>query len=116
MNHDPNKIMNGMQEKNRLLTAKNDEYIKLSEKFASAKRDYNVAYASKVTELKIAGTPITIIKDLVKGDKTVAEMGYEMDIADGVLKACRESMADIRVAIDAYRSLLSWLKTELERT
>jgi len=112
----PTELMKGMQEKNRLLTAKNQEYIDLSEKHAATKRNYNVAYAAKVVELKIDGQPITIIKDLVKGDKIVAEMGYEMDIAEGVLKACRESMADIRAAIDAYRSLLSWLKTELERT
>ncbi len=110
----PSELMKGMQEKNRLLTAKNDDYIELSEKYAATKRDYNVAYAAKVTELKISGQPITIIKDLVKGDKIVAEMGYEMDIAEGVLKACRESMADIRAALDSYRSLLTWLRAELQ--
>ena len=114
MNHDPNKIMNGMQEKNRLLTAKNDEYVNLSESFAGYKKDYHIAYAKKVLELKEAGTPITIIKDLVKGDKHVAEMCYTMDVAEGVLKACKESMADIRAALDSYRSILTWLRAEIQ--
>ena len=112
MNHDPNKIMNGMQEKNRLLTAKNDEYGGLLEKHAAAKRDYHIAYAKKVLKLKESGTPITIIKDLVKGDKHVAESCYKMDVDDGVAKACKESMADIRAALDSYRSILAWIKAE----
>jgi len=110
----PQEIMDGMQSKNRLLTAKNDEYIKLSEKYADAKRRYNISYATEVVKLRIEGTPITIIKDLVKGDKFVSDMGYEMDIAEGVLKACKESMADIRAALDSYRSLLTWLRAELQ--
>ena len=103
-----------MQSKNRLLTAKNDEYIELSEKYAEAKRKYNIAYATEVTKLRIEGTPITVIKDLVKGDKFVADIGYKMDIAEGILKACKESMADIRAALDSYRSLLTWLRAELQ--
>jgi len=111
----PQEIMDGMANKNRLLTAKNQEYIELTEKYANAKQKYNMAYATEVTKHRIEGTPITVIKDLVKGDKFVAEIGYEMDIAEGVLKACKESMADIRAALDSYRSLLAWLKAEMMR-
>ena len=110
----PAEIMAGMQKKNRLLTAKNDEYIVLSERFAEAKRNYHIAYAKKVLELKEAGNPITIIKEIVNGDKHVAELRYQMDVGDGIMKACKESMADIRAAIDSYRSILTWLRTELQ--
>ncbi len=114
MNHDPNAIMNGMAEKNRLLSAKNDEYTTLSEKFAAAKRDYHIAAADKVIELKKESHPVTIINDLVKGDKQVAELRYKKDVAEGVMKACKESMADIRAALDSYRSILTWLRSEKE--
>ncbi len=110
----PQEIMTGMQQKNRLLTAKNDEYRKLYEKYAAAKQEYLMGYAIKITTLKIDGTPVTTIKELAKGDKNVAKLGYDMDIAEGVLKACRESMADIRAALDSYRSLLTWLRAELQ--
>jgi len=83
----PQEIMTGMQQKNRLLTAKNDEYLELSEKYAVAKREYLMGYAIKITTLKLDGTAITVIKELAKGDKSVAKLGYNMDIAEGVLKA-----------------------------
>ena len=110
----PSEIMNGMAEKNRLLTSKNDEYIVLSERSAESKRNYHIAYAKKVLELKEAGNPITLIKEIVNGDKYVAELRYQMDVGDGIMKACKESMADIRAALDSYRSLLTWLRAELQ--
>ena len=41
---------------------------------------------------------------------------YDLDIADGVMKACMGSIRDIRTSIDTYRSLLAWLKAELLRS
>jgi len=110
----PQQVMDGMSQKNQLLTSKNTEYTELSEKYASAKRDYNIGYAKKVIELKTAGNPTTIIKELVKGDKIIANLGYQMDVSEGVMKACRESMSDIRAALDSYRSLLTWMRAELQ--
>jgi len=106
----------GMGKKNRLLTAKNDEYVVLSETFAEAKKQYHIAYAKKVLELKEAGNPITIIKEIVNGDRTVAGLRYAMDVAEGIMRACKESMADARSAIDSYRSILAWRKAEMLRT
>ena len=57
-----------------------------------------------------------MIRDLAKGDSVVAKLGYEHDIAEGVLMACRERIKDIRTGIDTYRSLLAWQKAELMRT
>ena len=110
----PQGIMDGLQEKNRQLTMKNDELAELYKSLAEAEREYNVAYAKKVTILRIDGEPVTLAKDLAKGDKVIADLFYKMRIAEGVLNACREKIKDIRSAIDTYRSLLSWLKAELE--
>lgn len=110
----PQQIMDGLQEKNRQLTSKNDELSELYEKLAEAERQYNIAYAQKVTTLRMDGEPITLAKDLAKGDKVIADLFYKMRIAEGVLNACREKIKDLRSAIDTYRSLLSWLKAELE--
>lgn len=110
----PQSIMDGLQEKNRQLTMKNDELKELSEKHAEAKKDHLIALAQKITALKIEGQSVTLMKDLAKGDKIVAGMGYDVDVAFGVRDACKEKIADLRTAIDTYRSLLSWLKAELE--
>ena len=110
----PQQIMDGMAEKNRMLSMKNDELSELYIKYAEAEREYNVAYAVEITRLRIVGEPITISKDLAKGDKVVSGLFYKMRIAEGVLNACREKIKDLRLSIDTYRSLLSWLKAEFE--
>lgn len=112
----PQQIMDGLAEKNRLLTAKNDEYITLVEKRAQAERAYNLSVARVTLEHKAEGQSITLIDKLVKGDKTVADLKYELDVAEGVEKACVQSIKALMGAIDTYRSLLSWQKAEYLRT
>jgi len=108
----PTEIMNVLQSKNRLLTDKNDEYIKLAEKRAAAERDYNVSFAQVMLTMKTAGTAVTIIRDLVKGDKAVSRLKFDYEVAMAIEKACLESMKDIREAIGAARSILTWLREE----
>jgi hypothetical protein len=110
----PSEIMRGMSEKNRLLSQKNDEYIELSEKCAECERSYNIALAQKITQLKINGQPATLIPTLAKGDKGVADLKFEYDVSEGMRRACLNVLANLRSQVDSYRSLLSWLKAELQ--
>ena len=114
--NNPQEIINEMSKKNLLLQSKNDELLILSEKKAQAERAYNVAMATETLKLKETGHPITIITTLCKGNKTVSDLKYALDVADGILRACQESMRDIRSAIDTYRSILSWMKEELQKS
>lgn len=109
----PQSVMDGMAKKNRLLSVKNDELAELTEKKAAAERDYNIAYAKEVMNLKLEGEKITLIPSIAKGNKMVAEFKYKADIADGVYVACREKIKDSRVQVDSYRSLLTWMRAEL---
>ena len=111
----PQEIMDGMANKNRQLTTKNIEYLELSEKLAQAKRDYNISKAQKTLSMKSEGHAATLIPTLVSGDRAVAELCYKADVAEGVYRACFESIKDIRSAIDSYRSLLTWMREELHR-
>ena len=108
----PSQIMKVLQEKNLLLTQKNDEYLELAEKRAEAERNYHISYRQEMLKMKSEGTPVTIIKDLVKGVKVVADLKFKFDVAGAVEKACLESMKDIREAIGAARSILTWLREE----
>lgn len=110
----PAEIMAGMAEKNRQLSMKNDEYVKLVEKRAQAERAYNMGAADKTMRLKADGNSITLISTLVKGDETVSRLKLDFDIALGIERACLESIKGIRSAIDTYRSLLAWLKAEMQ--
>ena len=111
--NDPDSLLRGLQEKNLKLSIRTEDYKKLSEQLADAKRNYKIARAQKLTELKLKGESITLIPKLAEGDKAVADFEYIMNVAEGVYKACREGMDNDRTGIDSYRSMLSWLKTEL---
>jgi hypothetical protein len=107
--------IDGIRQKNRQLSVKNDELIGLAEAKAQAERDYNIAVAEKTLRLKSDGQSITLIPSLVKGDSHVADLKMKLDIADGVQKACYGSIKACITAIDSYRSLLSWAREEMHR-
>jgi hypothetical protein len=111
----PQEIMNGMQKKNQQLSAKNDELPELAESMAQAERDYNVAYAKKLLELKSDGMAISLAKEIAKGDKVIADLLFAYRVAEAVYDSCKKKIASLNTAIDTYRSLLSWQKSELER-
>jgi len=112
----PDEIMRGLTAKNLELSTKNDELIRLVEEAAENKRVFLIANATKITALKIDGASVTLIRDLVKGDKVVADLQYKWDVSEGVLMACRERIKDLREQIGTYRSILTWLREELKLT
>ena len=112
----PAEIMRTLQDKNRQLTDKNQELVTCTEEAAECKRDYLIAMATKTMLLKMEGMSITLIPSLVKGDKVVADLQFKWDVAEGVLLACRERIKDLRESIGSARSILTWLRTELELT
>ena len=112
----PQTIMNGLREKNQELSMKNDEFVRLNDKMAKAEMEYNIAYAEKLLTLKMGGETATLTPALAKGDKAVAKLQYAYIGSQGAFNACRERIKDLRSAIDTYRSLLTWLRTEMEMT
>jgi len=112
----PSEIISGMRDKNLLLTQKNDEYKDLMGKKAEAERDYSLAYRKELMALALAGEPVTIRKEIAKGSKAVSDLKYTLDVLEGLVKACRESLENIRIAIDSYRSILTWQREELHRS
>lgn len=50
------------------------------EKYDAAKRDYRIALASKIAELRFEKSyPVTLIPDLARGNEQVAALCYERD-------------------------------------
>ena len=112
----PQQIMDGMADKNRMLTQKNDEYIALIEKRAQAERAYNICFAKQMWALKSDGISSTASDKFARGDKAVADLKFELDMAEGITKACLQSIKALIIQIDSYRSLLAWQKAEMLRT
>ena len=110
----PIEIQRGLQATNRKLEAKTEELPHLVEASAQAKRDFQIAKAERVLRLKTEGMSVTLIPDLAKGDKAVADLEFKWAVAEGVCRACGERIKDLRESIGSYRSLLSFRKTEME--
>ena len=110
----PAEIIQGMSDNKRLLTSKNAEYLRFNQQWAEAKEIYLVALSQKLMALRSEGEPVSIAKDLAKGDRHVAQLEKNMIVAEGIMKACDQSMRDIRSEQDMQRSLLSWLKAEMQ--
>ena len=104
------EIEHSLTKKVLLLGSKNAEYERLVESRAQKKRDWKIAYRMAVLEHK--GQSVTLIKDMVNGDKQVSKLEMEYEISLGVEKACLQSMLDLREQIGLLRSFLSWHKSE----
>ena len=109
----PQAIMDGMAEKQRNLASKNDEYMDFVEIRAKREREYSKIVSEQIISLRLESTPVTILKDIAKGG-VVADMKYELDVAIGVERACLNQIKILTSQIDTYRSLLSWLKAEMQ--
>ena len=110
----PAEVMAALNKNTVLLSAKNQEYLRLSQQYAESKEVYSIALSQKLLELRAVGEPVSIVKDLARGDRNVAGLEKNMIKAEAIMKACQQSMHDIRSEQDVQRSLLSWLKTEIQ--
>ena len=110
----PAEIINSLKHNKQLLASKNQEYLRFNQQWAEAKEVYSVALTQKLLALRSKGEPVSIAKDLARGDRHVAQLEKSMIVAEGIMKACDQSMRDIRSEQDMQRSLLSWLKAEMQ--
>ena len=108
----PAEVMAGMEDDKRLLSSKNQEYLRLVQQRADARKAYRMAYKSQLLKERADGQSVTLVKDIVNGNKYVAECELNYEIALGIEKACLEGMKDIRSSIDAARSILTWYRAE----
>lgn len=88
-----------------------EKYQELSEKMAATERDYLVAKSVGILDLKDTGQSVTLIPAIVKGK--VADERFAWKKAEGIFHACRENIKRLHANLDAYRSLLSTAKSEM---
>ena len=105
-------LIEGIKTKNQELTKKNEDLKELGEDAARFKRNYAVALAKKILELKSEGKPATLIKELAQGDDEIAELRFQKDTGKVVFDACKSSVLNLRLQVESYRSLLSCEKSE----
>lgn len=106
------KLRTGYIQKTKELEHDLAQYAILSENMAAAERDYRIAKSNATLILKEEGMQATLIPTVVNGK--VASERFEWKKAEGLFHACRENIKRLHANLDAYRSLLSTAKSEME--
>ena len=109
----PAQIVRAIQDDLILLEHKTKEFESLITKKAEAEMSYNVEFGKQLL-LNKSEHPATLLIKIVSGMHSVAQLKFKLDVADGVMKACNESIRNLRTSIDAGRSILSQKKAEMQ--
>ncbi len=64
-----------------------DDLRDASRKAAEAERAYRQCLAEEIVKLRADGTAATLARDLARGDKRVASLAFDRDVARGMLDA-----------------------------
>ncbi len=83
------------------------KHIQRGIELAKAERNYRIAKAKKILELRAEGHPVTIVLDLARGDKKVADLAYARDCA-------KVRYTSLLEAIQILKKELAVVETEIE--
>ena len=93
-------------EKNTWLTAKLSEQRGLIKSSAEAERTYRIELAKAMLIYKSEGGAATISKDIVRGQKFIADLKFDRDVSRGISDACREAIRACLGALNSIQSLV----------
>lgn len=83
-------------------------FRKRGEEAASTERDYRVELSKKILIERDKGTPVTIISDICRGSREIADLKFKRDVAEVVFDSAKE-------AINVYKLKLKVYEAQLDR-
>lgn len=101
-------LMLELRDNQRLQERSLGEFGRRGRAYAEAEMKYRIAFAKKILLLKNEGYPATLIGDLCRGDKEIARLRFERDVAEVDLKANQE-------AIQVYKLKARSLEAQIDR-
>jgi hypothetical protein len=63
------------------------------------REDYRIALAEKILIERDKGTPVTIISDVCRGDRKIARLKFERDVAEVVYKSALEAINILKLQV-----------------
>jgi hypothetical protein len=86
-----------------------EQFIKTAYRdFAVKERAYREALAKRMTELRAEGIAATATADLARGDKHVAGLRFERDVAEGVVEAAKQRAYTAAADRKDAQALATW--------
>jgi len=101
-------LMDELWQKFKMLDAAIKELRSRGSAYAQAEQDYRVELAKCILLEREKGTPVTIISDVCRGDRTIAGLKFNRDVADVVYKSALE-------AVNVYKLQIRILDEQIER-
>lgn len=80
--------------------------FKLAKDKAETEKEYRVALAKKLVELREEGVAVGLIGDLARGDKELSDLKYNRDVASETFTAGRDALKAIQSELSALQSIL----------
>lgn len=97
-----------LQDKQRLLEMALGELGRRGRVKAQTEHDYRVALSQEMLKKRDAGYPATILGDLCRGERDIAKLKFERDVAETMYTAALE-------AINAYKLNIRVLSDQIDR-
>ena len=99
------EIITLMRETNTRLNKAIIELHTQGKAMSEAEKDYKVALAHKILQLRTENVPVTIINDLARGDERIAELRFKRDLARSLYETAKEGMRSLRVTASVYQTI-----------
>lgn len=101
-------LLNELSAKVNLLDTAVKELSKRGQRYAQAEHDYKVRLSQQILIERDKGVPVTIISDICRGNKEIAKLRFERDVAEVAYKAAQE-------AINSYKLQVRILDSQISR-
>jgi len=102
------ELINQMLDKTNQMTGVITELKKRGRKMAETEADYRSALAQKILQLRAESFPVTIMNDVCRGDREVARLRLQRDIAKTEYEVASEMLQVLKLQIRV-------LQAEVER-
>ena len=72
--------------------------------YVEAEKIYKIALAKETIKLKTQGMPVTLIKDIARGN--IADLKYNRDLSEQLYRTSKEMLESLRAELTALQSIL----------
>ena len=80
------------------------EYKKYQKDYAIKEKKYRVALSKRLLELRAQGQAVTHLADIARGMEDIAELRYERDLAEGLVRSAEEGINFYKLKIREMES------------
>lgn len=102
------ELFQELQRLNCLLDKAINELKERGRNYATAKKEYRIKVSQELLRLRAENIPVTIINDIVKGKKEIAEAKEKEIINEALYRSCLE-------AINVYKLQINIVREQIQR-